>query len=155
MSNTTGPAPAPLPAPRHVAVSPSYSIHLKQTWLAYLLWFFLGVFGGHQFYLGKWGRAISMLLTFGWFGVGVLVDLFTLPAQTRVVNTRIRVESGLTNVPPNVTTVYVQAPPQQQQPAPAPAPGSPPADNPLVTAGNPPTASDNPLATSGDEPAAS
>ena len=44
--------------------------------------------GGHQFYLGKTGRAVSYLLTCGWIGVGPLIDLFTLPAQVRQVNTQ-------------------------------------------------------------------
>lgn len=58
----------------------------KSTGVAYLLWFFLGVFGGHHFYLGKTGRAIGYLLTAGWLGVGLVIDLFTLPAQVKQVN---------------------------------------------------------------------
>ena len=58
----------------------------KEVGIAYILWFLLGVFGGHQFYLGKNGRAIGYLLTLGWLGVGVLIDLFTLPSQVRMVN---------------------------------------------------------------------
>jgi TM2 domain-containing membrane protein YozV len=58
----------------------------KEVGIAYILWFLLGFFGGHQFYLGKIGRAIGYLLTLGWLGVGVLIDLFTLPSQVRMVN---------------------------------------------------------------------
>lgn len=58
----------------------------KQVGTAYLLWFFLGVLGVHQFYLGKTGKGISYLLTFGWLGIGLLIDLFTLGKQVREVN---------------------------------------------------------------------
>ena len=46
----------------------------------------LGFLGVHHFYLGKVGRGIGYLLTFGWFMIGLLVDLFTLPSQVRRVN---------------------------------------------------------------------
>jgi hypothetical protein len=36
--------------------------------------FFLGIFGGHRWYLGKTGTAIAMLLTLGGLGVWALVD---------------------------------------------------------------------------------
>lgn len=61
-------------------------VTLKQTPIAYVLWFFLGVLGVHHFYLGKIGRGILYLLTVGVFGIGLLIDLFTLPAQVRAVN---------------------------------------------------------------------
>jgi hypothetical protein len=58
----------------------------KSLGLSYLLWFFLGFLGVHHFYLGKVGRGIGYLLTFGWFMIGLVVDLFTLPSQVRRVN---------------------------------------------------------------------
>lgn len=33
--------------------------------IAYALWFFLGYFGVHRFYLGRWGTGLAMLLLFG------------------------------------------------------------------------------------------
>ncbi|MGR6316627.1 TM2 domain-containing protein [Micromonospora soli] len=66
-------------------------VRQKQTGIAYLFWFFLGVFGGHQFYLGKTGRGLLYLFTVGIFGVGVLIDLFTLPSQVRQVNTQLAI----------------------------------------------------------------
>lgn len=36
----------------------------KNMVVAYLLWFFLGAFGGHRFYLGKTKSAIGMLVLF-------------------------------------------------------------------------------------------
>lgn len=58
----------------------------KSVGTAYIFWALLGVVGAHQFYLGKTGRGISMLLTLGWLGVGMLVDLFTLESQTIEAN---------------------------------------------------------------------
>lgn len=48
---------------------------------AYLLWFFstFGMCGVHRFYLGKPVSGILYLLTFGFFGVGQVVDLFLIP----------------------------------------------------------------------------
>lgn len=62
----------------------------KETWVAYLLWFFFGFLGIHKFYLGKMGWGILYLLTGGLFLVGWLIDLFTIPSQVRQVNGEIR-----------------------------------------------------------------
>ena len=50
----------------------------KSPVIAYVLWFFLGGFGGHRFYFGKVGSAIGMialtLLTSWWtFGIPILI----------------------------------------------------------------------------------
>jgi hypothetical protein len=77
--------------PMHVAQRPAphpgvYLRPDKSLGVAYLLWFFLGFLGVHHFYLGKVGRGIGYLLTFGWFMIGLLVDLFTLPSQVQRIN---------------------------------------------------------------------
>ena len=43
--------------------------------VAFLLAFFLGVFGAHRFYVGKTGTAILQLCTLGGLGVWWLIDL--------------------------------------------------------------------------------
>jgi TM2 domain-containing membrane protein YozV len=58
----------------------------KSVGVAYVLWFFLGVLGVHKFYLGKTGVGISYIFTLGWVGIGLLIDLFTLPSQVRRAN---------------------------------------------------------------------
>ncbi len=74
------------PHPPYVVV-----VRQKEAGIAYLFWFFLGIFGAHQFYLGKVGRGLFYLFTLGVLGLGVLIDLFTLPSQVRQINTQIAV----------------------------------------------------------------
>ena len=42
---------------------------------AILLCYFLGVLGIHRFYVGKVGTGILMIVTFGGFGIWVIVDM--------------------------------------------------------------------------------
>ena len=82
--------------------------------LTYVLWFFLGPFGAHRFYLGKVGSGIGMLLLFwlglftSWFVIGFvfllaylvwwIVDAFLIPgmvdADRRLKRTQIANEIG-------------------------------------------------------------
>lgn len=63
----------------------------KSVGASYLLWFFLGGFGAHRFYLNQNGTAIAQLLlaVLGWIpfflgwavlGIWLLVDIFLIPA---------------------------------------------------------------------------
>ena len=49
--------------------------------VAWLLLTFLGVFGAHRFYLGKWGTGLIWFFTFGLLSIGLLYDLWTLNGQ--------------------------------------------------------------------------
>jgi len=60
---------------------------MKSKGVAYLLFFLLGAFGAHRFYLDKIGTGILWLFTIGLFGVGNLIDLFTLGSQVKKFNT--------------------------------------------------------------------
>ncbi|MCL7940042.1 TM2 domain-containing protein [Halomonas sp. ATCH28] len=62
--------------------------------LAWLLLTFLGVFGIHRFYLGKWLTGLLYLLTFGLFGLGVLYDFWTLNDQISLRHARRGIFNG-------------------------------------------------------------
>lgn len=59
---------------------------MKTKVAAYLLWWFLGLVGGHKFYLGKVGMGFLYLFTGGLFGIGWFIDLFTLGGQVDTYN---------------------------------------------------------------------
>ena len=57
--------------------------------LAWILLTFLGFFGVHRMYMGKWLTGIIYLLTAGVLGVGYLYDLMTLNDQLTVANSSV------------------------------------------------------------------
>ncbi len=61
---------------------------------ALMLFSFVGVCGIQHFYMGKTGRGLLWLFTVGLFGVGLIVDLFTLPQQIKNINARRSVGIG-------------------------------------------------------------
>jgi len=84
------------PARQHMI----YDANRKSTGVAYLLWFFLGGFGAHRFYLGQTGTAVTQLLLLllgwipmfvGWIALGIwlFVDLFLIPGIAREQNLRL------------------------------------------------------------------
>lgn len=58
-----------------------FSIGATDYTIAWVLLVFLGVFGVHRMYMGKWLTGILYLLTLGLFGLGWLYDLCTLNRQ--------------------------------------------------------------------------
>lgn len=64
---------------RYVAGPKSYNV-------SWVLLTFLGIFGIHRFYLGKWLTGLLWLLTGGLLLVGVLYDYWTLNGQVDEVN---------------------------------------------------------------------
>ncbi|WP_312934421.1 TM2 domain-containing protein [Pseudomonas sp.] len=54
--------------------------------LAWILLTFLGLFGAHRLYQGKWISAIIYFFTGGLFLLGVLYDFWTLNRQVSEVN---------------------------------------------------------------------
>jgi TM2 domain-containing membrane protein YozV len=77
-----------------------YDANRKSAVIAYILWFFLGWFGAHNFYLGRKGVGIAqMLLTIsviGWFItlVWVVVDAFLIPGWVRRENNLLLMQLG-------------------------------------------------------------
>lgn len=72
-----------------------YQENRKSLAVTYILWFFLGMFGAHRFYLEKMGTAVAMLiLTLSLIGIVVswvwwIVDLFLNPSMVREINSEI------------------------------------------------------------------
>lgn len=60
-------------------------INFNLTWI---LLTFLGIFGAHRLYMGKWITAIIYFFTGGLFLIGVLYDYWTLNEQISVENMR-------------------------------------------------------------------
>src|SRR5215475_9078884 len=62
----------PMQQPQHALVQPVIAMPVpvvaytqKDVGIAYLFWLFFGLVGAHQFYLGKTGRGLLYLFTFG------------------------------------------------------------------------------------------
>jgi len=54
--------------------------------VAWIMLTFLGVFGVHRFYLGKWVTGLIYLLTGGLFLFGIIYDYWTLNEQINDIN---------------------------------------------------------------------
>jgi TM2 domain-containing membrane protein YozV len=77
-----------------------YEANKKTALVAYILWFFLGLLGGHNFYLKRTGVAVAqliltltivgMLITVIW----VLVDAFLIPGWVRNQNNILAAQLG-------------------------------------------------------------
>ena len=62
--------------------------------LAWLLLTFLGIFGIHRMYSGRWVTGFIYLFTLGLFGVGVIYDFWTLNSQISLINHVANKEAG-------------------------------------------------------------
>ena len=77
-----------------------FEANKKTALVAYLLWFFVGIFGGHNFYLKRTGVAVAQLIlsitvvglviTVFW----VLVDAFLIPGWIRNQNNMLAMQLG-------------------------------------------------------------
>jgi TM2 domain-containing membrane protein YozV len=54
--------------------------------LTWILLTFLGLFGIHRMYMGKWLSGILYLLTGGLLGIGIIYDFWTLNDQITLIN---------------------------------------------------------------------
>lgn len=59
---------------------------MRSVLVAYILWFFFGVFGVHRLYCNRLWTALLWFLTGGLFLIGWIVDLFLIPAMVRETN---------------------------------------------------------------------
>ena len=77
-----------------------FEANKKTALVAYLLWFFVGLFGGHNFYLKRTGVAVAQLiLTITVIGIlitmfWVLVDAFLIPGWVRNQNNLLATQLG-------------------------------------------------------------
>lgn len=60
----------------------------KSELAAYLLWWFVGPYGIHHFYVGNIAKGIIWLLTFGCFGVGGFIDAIQFVNGSFVSNSK-------------------------------------------------------------------
>jgi TM2 domain-containing membrane protein YozV len=77
-----------------------FEANKKQNLVGYLLWFFFGYFGGHNFCLGRTGVAVAQLIltmtilglviTFVWH----IVDAFLIPGWVRRQNNMLATQLG-------------------------------------------------------------
>jgi TM2 domain-containing membrane protein YozV len=77
-----------------------FEANKKTALVAYLLWFFLGIFGGHNFYLKRTGVAVTqlilsitvigMVITWVW----MIVDAFLIPGWIRNYNNMLATQLG-------------------------------------------------------------
>ena len=54
--------------------------------IAWILLTFLGIFGLHRMYMGKWISGILYLFTGGLLGIGIIYDFWTLNDQITLIN---------------------------------------------------------------------
>lgn len=73
--------------PANIALAQTeYDNQKKSPGVAYALWFFLGVVGGHRFYAGDTGYALGLLFTLGGLGVWALIDVAFIGRRIREIN---------------------------------------------------------------------
>jgi TM2 domain-containing membrane protein YozV len=112
MSDSSGiPATASAPHISDAARLMQYDATKKSVGVAYLLWFFLGWFGAHRFYLGETGTGVAMaiitvisfflsfvgigLLGLAVIGIWVLVDAFLIPGIAMRKNQALATQIGM------------------------------------------------------------
>lgn len=83
-------SPLPRPPAPTIPVNYTVTLPLKSVSTAYLWSLFLGIYGAHQFYLGKTGRGFIYFFTLGGCGFAVLYDWFTMSKQVERANAEIR-----------------------------------------------------------------
>ena len=55
-----------------------YPVSRKSRTITLILWVFLGAIGAHYFYAGRIGMGILWLLTGGFFGIGLVIDIILI-----------------------------------------------------------------------------
>jgi TM2 domain-containing membrane protein YozV len=77
-----------------------FEANKKTALVAYLLWFFVGIFGGHNFYLKRTGVAVAQLILsitvvgLAVTAIWILVDAFLIPGWVRNQNNLLATQLG-------------------------------------------------------------
>ena len=79
---------------------------------AYILWAcgLVGLMGLHRFYMGKIGTGLLWFFTLGLFGIGWIVDGFTLGSQVELVNLKRQALLDKNNTPQIINNYHQPAP---------------------------------------------
>jgi len=102
----------------------------KSMFVAYVLWYFLGMFGGHRFYMKKTGSAVAQLiLTITLIGVLVtfiwwIVDAFLVHKWVKDYNRDLEYHLVSQLIAQQVPPAPDQGPADDQQVPPPPAPNT-------------------------------
>ncbi|MED5550064.1 MAG: TM2 domain-containing protein [Pseudomonadota bacterium] len=98
---------------QYLMIETRVSAEARSMGVAYLLWFFLGVFGAHRFFLGRPGTAFLMILAWVAFVVPGfvwwVVDAFLIPGMIKRDNDRLR-----SRLQTEISALSAQASPQSQ-----------------------------------------
>lgn len=70
---------------------------MKSAAIAYVLWFFFGIFGIHRFYTGHIATGLIWLFTCGLFGIGWFLDLFLTANLVEHANVKWRLKQAEIN----------------------------------------------------------
>ena len=102
MTQPAGYYPMPMHAPQYSApndmmmrqmqAQSAYDDVKKSAGVAYAFWFFLGMCGGHRFYMGDVGIGVGQLFTFGGVGFWSLIDVFFIGQRIRAINAQKKAE---------------------------------------------------------------
>ena len=74
----TQPQQFPTVYPSMVQTVQSSRANDDELYIAYFIWLFLGIIGGHRFYFGHIGLGLLYFFTAGLFGIGWFVDAFLI-----------------------------------------------------------------------------
>ncbi|AZA14698.1 TM2 domain-containing protein [Corynebacterium choanae] len=88
------------------AARAEYATQSKNPLILWLLWLFVGIMGGHRFYLGHVGVGAAQLLTAGGCGIWWLIDAALIQQRLNEYNLRLAYEIGARyNLPPAVVAL--------------------------------------------------
>jgi len=73
----------------HAILDREFNILRKDITVSYVLLVVIGFLGIHKFYLGKIGMGILYFCTLGFFFLGIIYDLATLPDQVSEFNNKL------------------------------------------------------------------